>query len=90
MDMVKLDAQAYGGGDCDRAAVGGTGVADCGWAHTLGVQVVAQGIETPEQLEALSRMGCGLGQGPLLSLRAGAGVGAEAGGAGSLGDCAQG
>jgi len=35
--------------------------------HTLGIQVVAQGIETPEQLTALCRMGCELGQGPLLS-----------------------
>jgi len=35
--------------------------------RTLGVQVVAQGIETPEQLEALCRMGCELGQGQLLS-----------------------
>ena len=33
----------------------------------LGVQVVAQGIETAEQVEALLRMGCELGQGPLLS-----------------------
>jgi len=33
----------------------------------LGVQVVAQGIESPEQLDALIRMGCELGQGPLLS-----------------------
>jgi Amt family ammonium transporter len=35
--------------------------------HSLGVQVVAQGIETNEQLEALSRMGCEFGQGHLLS-----------------------
>jgi EAL domain-containing protein (putative c-di-GMP-specific phosphodiesterase class I) len=33
----------------------------------LGVQVVAQGVESPEQLDALVRMGCELGQGPLLS-----------------------
>jgi Amt family ammonium transporter len=33
----------------------------------LGVQVVAQGIESPEQLAALISMGCELGQGPLLS-----------------------
>jgi diguanylate cyclase (GGDEF)-like protein/PAS domain S-box-containing protein len=33
----------------------------------MGMQVVAQGIETPEQLEALSRLGCELGQGHLFS-----------------------
>jgi EAL domain-containing protein (putative c-di-GMP-specific phosphodiesterase class I) len=33
----------------------------------LGMRVVAQGIETPEQLEALKRMGCELGQGHLFS-----------------------
>jgi Amt family ammonium transporter len=33
----------------------------------LGVQVVAQGIESPEQLDALIRMGCELGQGQLFS-----------------------
>jgi EAL domain-containing protein (putative c-di-GMP-specific phosphodiesterase class I) len=36
-------------------------------AAKLGVQVVGQGIETREQLDALVRMGCELGQGPLLS-----------------------
>ena len=35
--------------------------------NTLGLQMVALGIETPQQLAALSRMGCALGQGPLLS-----------------------
>jgi EAL domain-containing protein (putative c-di-GMP-specific phosphodiesterase class I) len=33
----------------------------------LGMRVVAQGIETPEQLEALKRMGCELGQGHLFA-----------------------
>jgi Amt family ammonium transporter len=33
----------------------------------LGVQVVAQGIESPVQLAALIGLGCELGQGPLLS-----------------------
>jgi diguanylate cyclase (GGDEF)-like protein/PAS domain S-box-containing protein len=33
----------------------------------LGVQVVAQGIESPEQLAALIGLSCELGQGPLLS-----------------------
>jgi Amt family ammonium transporter len=35
--------------------------------HTLGMQVIAQGIETAAQLDALCRMSCELGQGPLLS-----------------------
>jgi EAL domain-containing protein (putative c-di-GMP-specific phosphodiesterase class I) len=35
--------------------------------YTLGVEIVAQGIETPEQLTRLVRMGCAFGQGPLLS-----------------------
>jgi len=35
--------------------------------HALGMQVVAQGIETPEQLTALGNMGCELGQGHLFS-----------------------
>jgi diguanylate cyclase (GGDEF)-like protein/PAS domain S-box-containing protein len=36
--------------------------------RTLGLQVVAQGIETPEQLMALGRLGCASGQGSLLAL----------------------
>jgi Amt family ammonium transporter len=36
-------------------------------SNTLGMQVIAQGIENPAQLDALSRMGCELGQGSLLS-----------------------
>lgn len=35
--------------------------------HALGMQVIAQGIETPEQLDSLTRMGCQLGQGHLFS-----------------------
>ena len=36
-------------------------------SHALGMQVIAQGIETPEQLDALCNMGCELGQGHLFS-----------------------
>jgi diguanylate cyclase (GGDEF)-like protein/PAS domain S-box-containing protein len=36
-------------------------------ANTLNLPVVAQGIETREQVASLIRMGCTLGQGPLLS-----------------------
>ena len=36
-------------------------------SHALGMKVIAQGIETSEQLEALCNMGCELGQGHLFS-----------------------
>jgi diguanylate cyclase (GGDEF)-like protein/PAS domain S-box-containing protein len=35
--------------------------------NSLGIEVVAQGIENHEQLAALARMGCTFGEGPLLS-----------------------
>ncbi|MGB3631647.1 MAG: EAL domain-containing protein, partial [Terracidiphilus sp.] len=35
--------------------------------NALGIQIVAKGIETQEQLTALARAGCELGQGSLLS-----------------------
>ncbi len=66
LDMVKLD------GKLTRAAVSqGRQQAVLEWlvrlAHTLGVQVIAQEIETPDQIHALIRMGCRAGQGPMLS-----------------------
>jgi diguanylate cyclase (GGDEF)-like protein len=65
IDMVKLDPKM-------TAAATSTGRHQAvlesllRLGRTLGVLVVAQGIETPEQLRALNRMGCDLGQGPLL------------------------
>lgn len=41
-------------------------------AHALGIQVCAQGIETPEQLQALIRLGCDMGQGTMLGQPLGA------------------
>ncbi len=36
-------------------------------AHSLGLQVVAEGIETPAQLERLKELGCEFGQGFLFA-----------------------
>jgi diguanylate cyclase (GGDEF)-like protein/PAS domain S-box-containing protein len=38
-----------------------------GLAHNLGLEVIAEGIETPEQLDAIRELGCHLGQGFLFS-----------------------
>jgi EAL domain-containing protein (putative c-di-GMP-specific phosphodiesterase class I) len=35
--------------------------------NSLSLQIVAQGIETSDQLALLARMGCAMGQGPLFS-----------------------
>lgn len=41
-------------------------------AHAIGVQVVAEGVSTPEQMELLRRMGCEMAQGFLFARPAGA------------------
>lgn len=66
LDMVKLD------GKLTAAAIStGRQGAVVEWlvrlGQSLGVQVVAQGIETPDQIKALIHMGCTAGQGPMLS-----------------------
>jgi EAL domain-containing protein (putative c-di-GMP-specific phosphodiesterase class I) len=66
LDVVKLDSRLT-----QTAIVGGRqGAILESLVHlgrSLGLQVVAQGIETPEQRDALRRLGCELGQGSLLS-----------------------
>ena len=65
-DMVKLDAKLTAGVNTPgRHQAVLESLLRLG--RTLGVQVVAQGIETSEQLRALMRLGCDLGQGRLLS-----------------------
>ena len=62
VDVVKVD-RSFVGGMCDdpddRALVHGV----LSLAHALGRTVVAEGIETREQLDALTAAGCAAGQG---------------------------
>jgi Amt family ammonium transporter len=66
LDLVKLDAKL-------TAAATSTGRQQAvlesllRLGRAMGMAVVAKGIETPEQLRALERIGCELGQGPLFS-----------------------
>jgi diguanylate cyclase (GGDEF)-like protein len=65
-DTIKIDRSyvaALPDSASDRAVV----AAVVELARTLGVATVAEGIETPEQLEELRRLGCTCGQGYLFS-----------------------
>ena len=62
LDALKLDrafVAGLGSGGRDDAITG----AIVTMAAALGMSVVAEGIETPAQLEVLQRLGCKLGQG---------------------------
>jgi diguanylate cyclase (GGDEF)-like protein/PAS domain S-box-containing protein len=65
IDRLKIDRAFIKdlGGDPDTSPLA---QAIIGLAHTLGMEVVAEGIETTQQLEILKRMGCEIGQGYLL------------------------
>ncbi|HKY75968.1 MAG TPA: bifunctional diguanylate cyclase/phosphodiesterase, partial [Acidimicrobiia bacterium] len=65
-DTIKIDRSHVAGlptSAADRAVV----AAVVEMARTLGVATVAEGVETPEQLEELRRLGCTHGQGYLFS-----------------------
>jgi diguanylate cyclase (GGDEF)-like protein len=66
IDELKIDRSFVQGipGNADDAAIVTAIVA---MAHSLGQRVVAEGVETPEQLEFLSRLGCDEYQGYLCS-----------------------
>ena len=65
VDVLKMDRGFVTGIDSDaRRAALVAGVVDLG--HTLGMDIVAEGVETPAQLAALSSLGCRFLQGWLL------------------------
>lgn len=66
IDILKIDRSFIDalGGDSRERGLTGTVVT---LAQSLGVDVVAEGIERPEQLDELRRLGCRLGQGYLLA-----------------------
>jgi diguanylate cyclase (GGDEF)-like protein/PAS domain S-box-containing protein len=63
VDVVKIDASYVAGMDADPTLAALTrSIIQLG--HDLGVEVIADGIERPEQRWRLETMGCALGQGP--------------------------
>jgi diguanylate cyclase (GGDEF)-like protein len=62
MDMVKVDREFVSGLPLDESSAAITG-AIVALSHSLGLTVVAEGIESPEQEQFLRSLGCHLGQG---------------------------
>jgi diguanylate cyclase (GGDEF)-like protein/PAS domain S-box-containing protein len=66
VDIIKIDPSFVAGLGADGTlALLTRTIVQVG--HDLGIEVVAEGIERPEQLELLRAMGCGLGQGYLVA-----------------------
>ena len=66
VDAIKIDASFIAGLDADPTVAALTrSIIQLG--RDLGIQVIAEGIERPEQRWLLESMGCLLGQGPGLS-----------------------
>ena len=65
-DVIKIDSSYVAGLQSDPAlALLAKTIVQL--AHDLGVEVIAEGIERPEQRALLQAMGCTLGQGPALA-----------------------
>jgi diguanylate cyclase (GGDEF)-like protein/PAS domain S-box-containing protein len=62
VDVIKIDPSFVAGLGADPVLVMLTRTI-ISVGHDLGIEVVAEGIERPDQLEMLTGMGCGLGQG---------------------------
>ena len=67
VDILKID-QAFVG-PLNRSEPASTALVSTiiGLAHTMGLDIVAEGIERPDQLERLVELGCPKGQGFLMS-----------------------
>jgi diguanylate cyclase (GGDEF)-like protein/PAS domain S-box-containing protein len=66
VDIIKIDPSFVAGLGADGTlAMLTRTIVQIG--HDLGIEIVAEGIERPEQLELLRAMGCGLGQGYLVA-----------------------
>ncbi len=66
VDIIKIDPSFVAGLGADGTlAMLTRTIVQVG--HDLGIEIVAEGIERPEQLELLRAMGCGLGQGFLVA-----------------------
>jgi diguanylate cyclase (GGDEF)-like protein len=59
VDLLKLDKSLVDGVEQDIRVVAGI----LGMAHSIGLQVVAEGIETKKQADLLQQIGCDFGQG---------------------------
>ena len=66
VDIIKIDPSFVAGLGTD-ATLGMLTATIVRVGRDLGIEVVAEGIERPEQLELLRGMGCGLGQGYLVA-----------------------
>jgi diguanylate cyclase (GGDEF)-like protein/PAS domain S-box-containing protein len=90
VDIIKIDPSFVAGlGTDGTLALLTRTIVQVG--HDLGIEVVAEGIERPEQLELLRAMGCGLGQGYLVARPMDAlGIEALAAQAAAAGDAAAG
>jgi EAL domain-containing protein (putative c-di-GMP-specific phosphodiesterase class I) len=62
VDSLKMD-RSFIAGLSHKETKAPLAEAVIGLGRILGLRVVAEGIETPEQLERLRQLGCGLGQG---------------------------
>jgi EAL domain-containing protein (putative c-di-GMP-specific phosphodiesterase class I) len=65
VDIIKIDKSFVDGVDVEPQALALVR-AVVGLAHALGATTIAEGIERPSQMEALTAVGCDLGQGYLL------------------------